>query len=395
MSSSLLCWQVKKHVKPTETTKGGIITMESPVHYSRVSLVDPVTKYFFRTWRYKESSFISDWTFIVNLRRLDSSFWKMEPKWEYLGYQVHFYAPLFPSLYLLRLFFKISTLFHPRIPFHPTFTHSPVSCLFVNNLNFGLSSGAIIPKPVSDYVKKREERISLAKQNSKSPLLSSLPLPPPPSSPFGTSSDTQLAISRSPSPPPLQSKQKASSFTLSTSRKLPPSLPLPLPFPTLAKQNSSFLLHLLCLPHTNTPSLFVFPSRLCPFLFLFCAFSLFIFLFFLMCPRSLHFSLPFPRPLLALLSPYFYLLAVGPKTTAPDAATKQTFTPPSLNDLDWSTSESRAHSKQQFSTLSPHLLLVPNRHSFQTSSDHLFNFVNKSAALIMHRRCKQGLFVHK
>jgi|TARA_B110000977_G_scaffold129249_1_gene164837 large subunit ribosomal protein L24 len=34
---------VKKHVKRTEGNNGGVITMESPVHYSNISLVDPVT----------------------------------------------------------------------------------------------------------------------------------------------------------------------------------------------------------------------------------------------------------------------------------------------------------------------------------------------------------------
>ena len=34
---------VKKHVRRTEGNNGGVITMESPVHYSNVSLVDPVT----------------------------------------------------------------------------------------------------------------------------------------------------------------------------------------------------------------------------------------------------------------------------------------------------------------------------------------------------------------
>ena len=34
---------VKKHVKRTEGNQGGVITMESPVHYSNVNLVDPMT----------------------------------------------------------------------------------------------------------------------------------------------------------------------------------------------------------------------------------------------------------------------------------------------------------------------------------------------------------------
>jgi large subunit ribosomal protein L24 len=32
---------IKRAVKPTEATVGGIIAVESPIHYSRVSLVDP------------------------------------------------------------------------------------------------------------------------------------------------------------------------------------------------------------------------------------------------------------------------------------------------------------------------------------------------------------------
>eukprot|EP00850_Spirogloea_muscicola_P011100 SM000067S20377 [mRNA] locus=s67:506786:508542:- [translate_table: standard] len=37
------CAQVKKHVKKTEGSPGGIITMEAPLHVSNVSLLDPVT----------------------------------------------------------------------------------------------------------------------------------------------------------------------------------------------------------------------------------------------------------------------------------------------------------------------------------------------------------------
>lgn len=35
----------KRAIKPTETTAGGIISVESPVHYSRVTLLDPVDGY--------------------------------------------------------------------------------------------------------------------------------------------------------------------------------------------------------------------------------------------------------------------------------------------------------------------------------------------------------------
>ena len=34
---------VKKHVKRTEQNQGGVISMEAPIHYSNVNLVDPVT----------------------------------------------------------------------------------------------------------------------------------------------------------------------------------------------------------------------------------------------------------------------------------------------------------------------------------------------------------------
>lgn len=33
--------QVKKHVKPSEQNKGGVLTKESPVHLSNVALLDP------------------------------------------------------------------------------------------------------------------------------------------------------------------------------------------------------------------------------------------------------------------------------------------------------------------------------------------------------------------
>eukprot|EP00897_Mesotaenium_endlicherianum_P000457 jgi/Mesen1/10411/ME000081S09797 len=46
---------VKKHVKKNETSPGGIVTIESPVHVSNVSLMDPVTGAPCRvTWRYLE-----------------------------------------------------------------------------------------------------------------------------------------------------------------------------------------------------------------------------------------------------------------------------------------------------------------------------------------------------
>ena len=32
---------VKRHVRPTERTAGGVVAVESPVHYSNVNLVDP------------------------------------------------------------------------------------------------------------------------------------------------------------------------------------------------------------------------------------------------------------------------------------------------------------------------------------------------------------------
>lgn len=47
--------QVKRHIKRTEDNPGGIITTESPLHYSNVQLVDPVTKAPVRvTWRFLE-----------------------------------------------------------------------------------------------------------------------------------------------------------------------------------------------------------------------------------------------------------------------------------------------------------------------------------------------------
>lgn len=44
---------MKRHIKRTEDNPGGIITTESPLHYSNVQLVDPVTKEPVRvTWRF-------------------------------------------------------------------------------------------------------------------------------------------------------------------------------------------------------------------------------------------------------------------------------------------------------------------------------------------------------
>eukprot|EP00163_Fabomonas_tropica_P013104 TRINITY_DN2455_c0_g2_i2.p1 TRINITY_DN2455_c0_g2~~TRINITY_DN2455_c0_g2_i2.p1 ORF type:complete len:186 (+),score=21.49 TRINITY_DN2455_c0_g2_i2:1164-1721(+) len=38
------CGLVRKHIKKSSTNKGQIISMESPIHVSNVSLIDPVTK---------------------------------------------------------------------------------------------------------------------------------------------------------------------------------------------------------------------------------------------------------------------------------------------------------------------------------------------------------------
>jgi Ribosomal proteins 50S L24/mitochondrial 39S L24 len=47
--------QAKRHIKRTGDNPGGIITAESPLHYSNVQLVDPVTKAPVRaTWRFLE-----------------------------------------------------------------------------------------------------------------------------------------------------------------------------------------------------------------------------------------------------------------------------------------------------------------------------------------------------
>ncbi len=47
--------QVKRHIKRQGENPGGIITTESPLHYSNVQLVDPVTDAPVRvTWRFLE-----------------------------------------------------------------------------------------------------------------------------------------------------------------------------------------------------------------------------------------------------------------------------------------------------------------------------------------------------
>jgi ribosomal protein L24 len=47
--------QAKRHIKRSGDNPGGIITTESPLHYSNVQLVDPVTKAPVRsTWRFLE-----------------------------------------------------------------------------------------------------------------------------------------------------------------------------------------------------------------------------------------------------------------------------------------------------------------------------------------------------
>ena len=35
---------VKRHTKPSQTTSGGIVTKEAPIHVSNVAIVDPKTK---------------------------------------------------------------------------------------------------------------------------------------------------------------------------------------------------------------------------------------------------------------------------------------------------------------------------------------------------------------
>lgn len=36
--------KIKKHVKPTGNTEGGIVEMEAPIHASNVMIIDPKTK---------------------------------------------------------------------------------------------------------------------------------------------------------------------------------------------------------------------------------------------------------------------------------------------------------------------------------------------------------------
>lgn len=47
--------QSKRHIKRTQDNPGGIVSVESPLHYSNVQLVDPVTNAPVRvTWRFLE-----------------------------------------------------------------------------------------------------------------------------------------------------------------------------------------------------------------------------------------------------------------------------------------------------------------------------------------------------
>ena len=47
--------QTKRHMKRTKESPGGIISVESPLHYTNVQLVDPVTNSPVRVcWRYLE-----------------------------------------------------------------------------------------------------------------------------------------------------------------------------------------------------------------------------------------------------------------------------------------------------------------------------------------------------
>lgn len=47
--------QNKRHIKRTKDNPGGIVSIESPIHYSNVALVDPVTNAPVRvSWRYLE-----------------------------------------------------------------------------------------------------------------------------------------------------------------------------------------------------------------------------------------------------------------------------------------------------------------------------------------------------
>jgi ribosomal protein L24 len=43
--SAFFLGQVRKHVRPVGETAGGVFSVESPIHYSNVALVDPVTGY--------------------------------------------------------------------------------------------------------------------------------------------------------------------------------------------------------------------------------------------------------------------------------------------------------------------------------------------------------------
>lgn len=50
------CLQSKRHIKRTKDNPGGIVSVESPLHYSNVSLIDPTTGVPCRVaWRYLES----------------------------------------------------------------------------------------------------------------------------------------------------------------------------------------------------------------------------------------------------------------------------------------------------------------------------------------------------
>lgn len=55
MSENLHWLQTKRHIKRTKENPGGIINVESPLHYSNVSLVDPVNNSPVRVcWRFLE-----------------------------------------------------------------------------------------------------------------------------------------------------------------------------------------------------------------------------------------------------------------------------------------------------------------------------------------------------
>lgn len=52
---SMITLQSKRHIKRTKDNPGGIVSVESPLHYSNVSLVDPVTNAPIKvSWRYLE-----------------------------------------------------------------------------------------------------------------------------------------------------------------------------------------------------------------------------------------------------------------------------------------------------------------------------------------------------